>query len=161
MILSPVAFTAPAEAHGGRGHVQKLVKAVSGKNVKKHLWALQAIANAHGGTRVSGTPGFDASRDYVAHKLRRAGYDVTIQPFAFTFDGYITPPVLKRTSGEQKTYTYGFFSDYVAMQDSPPAPSAARCRPWTSCCRPGPPPTPRRRGARRATSPGSRPATSR
>ncbi|MEV0823002.1 M28 family metallopeptidase [Nonomuraea rubra] len=119
MILSPVAFAAPAEAHGGRHAVQKLVKAVAGKNVKKHLRALQAIASAHGGTRVSGTPGFDASRDYVANKLRRAGYDVTIQPFEFTFDGYITPPVLKRTSGEQKTYTYGFFSDYVAMQDSP------------------------------------------
>ncbi|TYB66017.1 M20/M25/M40 family metallo-hydrolase [Nonomuraea sp. PA05] len=119
VVLSPVAFATPADAHGGRNHVQKLVKAVSGKNVKRHLWALQAIANANGGTRVSGTPGFDASRDYVAAKLRRAGYDVTIQPFAFTFDGYITPPVLKRTSGEQKTYTYGFFADYVAMQDSP------------------------------------------
>ncbi|GAA2205451.1 aminopeptidase PaaP [Nonomuraea monospora] len=119
LILSPIALAGPAAAHGGKNDVQKLVKAVSGKNVKKHLRALQAIANANGGTRVSGTPGFDASRDYVAAKLRRAGYDVTIQPFEFTFDGYITPPVLKRTSGEQKTYTYGFFADYVAMQDSP------------------------------------------
>ncbi|NJP98196.1 M20/M25/M40 family metallo-hydrolase [Nonomuraea sp. FMUSA5-5] len=119
LVLSPIALAGPADAHGGKDPAHKLVKAVSGKNVKKHLWALQAIAKAHGGTRVSGTPGFDASRDYVAGKLRRAGYDVTIQPFEFTFDGYVTPPVLKRTSGEQKTYTYGFFSDYVAMQDSP------------------------------------------
>ncbi|MGW0807342.1 M28 family metallopeptidase [Nonomuraea sp. NPDC002799] len=117
--LSPLAFTGTASAHGGHDSVRKLVKAVSGKNVKKHLSALQAIAKANGGTRVSGTPGFDASRDYVARKLRGAGYDVTIQPFEFTFDGYVTPPVLRQNTPVAKTYTYGFFSDYVAMQDSP------------------------------------------
>ncbi|MEU6715565.1 M28 family metallopeptidase [Nonomuraea sp. NPDC046802] len=117
--LSPLAFAAPAGAHQGKDHVHKLVKAVSGKNVKKHLRALEAIAGANGGTRVSGTPGFDASRDYVVRKLRGAGYDVTVQPFEFTFDGYVTPPVLKRTSQEPKTYTHGFFGDYVAMGDSP------------------------------------------
>ncbi|SDH05022.1 M28 family metallopeptidase [Nonomuraea jiangxiensis] len=117
--LSPVAFTGTASAHGHDDPVRKLVKAVSGKNVKKHLKALQAIAKANGGTRVSGTRGFDASRDYVARKLRSAGYDVTIQPFEFTFDGYVTPPELRRTSPAAKTYTYGFFSDYVAMGDSP------------------------------------------
>ncbi|WP_378787256.1 M28 family metallopeptidase [Nonomuraea fastidiosa] len=143
--LSPLAFTGTAAAHGGQhgghgghgghgkpggpgGHgpkdpvtkeVAKLVKAVSGKNVKKHLREFQAIADANDGTRVSGTRGFDASRDYVAGKLRRAGDKVTIQPFEFVFDGYITPPVLQRTSGTPKTYTYGFFSDYVAMGDSP------------------------------------------
>ncbi|MEV0614106.1 M28 family metallopeptidase [Nonomuraea sp. NPDC050404] len=119
VVLAPIAFASPADAHGSKDSVRQLVKAVSGKNVKKHLWALQAIAKLNDDTRVSGTRGFDLSRDYVAYLLRRAGYDVTIQPFEFTFDGYITPPVFKRTSGTQKTYTYGFFSDYVAMQDSP------------------------------------------
>ncbi|MBF8191260.1 M20/M25/M40 family metallo-hydrolase [Nonomuraea sp. K274] len=117
--LSPSAFTGTASAAPNNNSVRKLVKAVSGKNVKKHLTALQAIATANGGTRVSGTPGYDASRDYVARKLRAAGYDVTIQPFEFTFNGYLTPPVLRRTSPAQKTYTYGFFADYVAMGDSP------------------------------------------
>ncbi|GAA3685683.1 aminopeptidase PaaP [Nonomuraea antimicrobica] len=118
--LSPLAFTGTADAHrGGDSAVRKLVKEVSGKNVKKHLQALQSIANANNGTRVSGTPGFDASRDYVARKLRGAGYDVTIQPFEFTFDGYRTPPVLKRTSPDPKTYSYGFFSDFVSMGDAP------------------------------------------
>ncbi|GAA3141264.1 MULTISPECIES: M28 family metallopeptidase [Nonomuraea] len=130
--LSPLAFTGTAAAQGGHGHghghgpkdphkkeVEKLVKAVSGKNVKKHLKAFQAIADANNGTRVSGTRGFDASRDYVAGKLRKAGYQVTIQPFEFVFDGYVTPPVLQTTSGTPKTYQYGFFSDYVAMGDSP------------------------------------------
>ncbi|MEO3789123.1 M28 family metallopeptidase [Nonomuraea sp. B10E15] len=124
--LSPLALPGTAAAHPGNGHghghgdsVRKLVKAVSGKNVKKHLRAFQAIAGANDGTRVSGTRGFDASRDYVAGKLRRAGYQVTIQPFAFTFEGYVTPPLFQRTGQEPKTYTYGFFADYVAMGDSP------------------------------------------
>ncbi|MEV0380379.1 M28 family metallopeptidase [Nonomuraea sp. NPDC050643] len=114
-----LSLSTPAEAGPREDAVAKLVKDVSGPNVKKHLYALQSIARLNDGTRVSGTSGFDASRDYVARKLRAAGYDVTIQPFEFVFDGYITPPVLKRNSPSPKTYTYGFFSDYVAMGDSP------------------------------------------
>ncbi|MFC4113197.1 M28 family metallopeptidase [Nonomuraea zeae] len=140
--LAPLAFTGTASAHPGHhpgdNAVRKLVKDVSGKNVKKHLQALQAIAKANGGTRVSGTPGFDASRDYVARKLRSAGYDVTIQPFEFTFDGYITPPVLKQNSPVAKTYTYGFFSDYVAMGDSPAGTATGTIQPVDLVLPPGP-----------------------
>ncbi|PZG12475.1 M28 family metallopeptidase, partial [Nonomuraea aridisoli] len=117
--VSPLAFTGTASAAPNNNSVRKLVKAVKGENVKKHLKALQAIATANDGTRVSGTPGYDASRDYVARKLRAAGYKVTIQPFEFTFSGYVTPPVLRQSSPAQKTYTYGFFADYVAMAESP------------------------------------------
>ncbi|MEU6728147.1 M28 family metallopeptidase [Nonomuraea wenchangensis] len=121
VVFLPLAVAGPAQAHGrDDAAVRKLVKDVTGKNVKKHLKAFQAIADANDGTRVSGSAGFDASRDYVARKLRAAGYEVTIQPFEFTFDGYRTPPVLKRTSpAPAKTYTYGFFQDYVAMGESP------------------------------------------
>ncbi|TMR24417.1 M20/M25/M40 family metallo-hydrolase [Nonomuraea turkmeniaca] len=136
--VSPLAFTGTASAHGSDNAVRKLVEAVSGKNVKKHLSAFQAIADANGGTRVSGTPGFDASRDYVARKLRGAGYDVTIQPFEFTFDGYKTPPVLKRTSPDPKTYSYGFFSDYVAMGDSPAGAVSGTIQPVDLVLPPGP-----------------------
>ncbi|MFI7455608.1 M20/M25/M40 family metallo-hydrolase [Nonomuraea sp. NPDC049714] len=121
MTLSCVAFTGTANAHP-RHHkdpVRDLVKAVSGKNVNKHLKVLQAIAKVNDDTRVSGTRGFDLSRDYVARKLRAAGYKVTVQPFEFLFEGYRTPPVLQSTGADPKTYTYGFFSDYVAMGDSP------------------------------------------
>src|SRR5690606_890734 len=123
-VAAAVAFStagaAPAIAHPKKDdHVSKIVKAVSGKNVKKHLKHFEKIAKRHGNTRVSGTRGYDESRDYVAKKLRAAGYKVTIQPFEFLFEGYRTPPVLKRTAPEEKTYSYGFFSDYVAMGDSP------------------------------------------
>ncbi|SDJ28283.1 aminopeptidase Y [Nonomuraea maritima] len=157
--VSPLALTGtasaapggPAHEHGkdhhpgkgpgkdhGKDAVRKLVKAVSGKNVKKHLKALQAIADANGGNRVAGSPGFDASRDYVAKKLRAAGYDVTIQPFEFTFDGYITPPVLQQTAPAQKTYTFGFFSDYVAMGDAPAGSAAGTVQAVDLTLPPGP-----------------------
>jgi len=136
--VSPLAFTGTASAEPNNNSVRKLVKAVSGENVKKHLSALQAIATANDGTRVSGTPGFDASRDYVAGKLRAAGYDVTIQPFEFTFSGYVTPPVLRQTSPAQKTYTYGFFADYVAMGDSPAGSADGTVQPVDVVLPPGP-----------------------
>jgi aminopeptidase S len=46
-----------------------------------HERRLQEIANANGGTRYVGTPGYAASVDYVANQLRAAGYNVTIQSF--------------------------------------------------------------------------------
>ena len=50
---------------------------VSVERMLEHLEALQAIADSHGGTRVAGSPGFDASARYVADVLRAAGYAVT------------------------------------------------------------------------------------
>jgi Zn-dependent M28 family amino/carboxypeptidase len=45
-----------------------------------HLTKLQDIANANGNTRAVGTPGYDASVDYVVGKLRDKGFDVqTVQ----------------------------------------------------------------------------------
>ena len=40
----------------------------------------QAIADANGGTRAAGTPGYRASRDYVAGKLLKAGYKANVIP---------------------------------------------------------------------------------
>ncbi|MCV7217337.1 M20/M25/M40 family metallo-hydrolase [Mycobacterium crocinum] len=46
-----------------------------------HLQKLQDIANANNGTRAVGTPGFDASVDYVAGVLRSKGFDVQTPEF--------------------------------------------------------------------------------
>lgn len=48
-----------------------------------HLEALQAIADANGGTRAAGTPGFDASVDYAVEVLEGAGYEVVREPFSY------------------------------------------------------------------------------
>ena len=46
-----------------------------------HLKKLQEIADAHGGNRALGTPGYDASVDYVAGVLRDKGFDVKTDEF--------------------------------------------------------------------------------
>jgi Zn-dependent M28 family amino/carboxypeptidase len=45
------------------------------------LSKLQDIANANGNTRAVGTPGYDASLDYVVGKLRDKGFDVQTPQF--------------------------------------------------------------------------------
>ena len=62
----------------------KFLACVDGDGVFTHLQALQDIADANGGTRASGTPGYDASADYVAGLLEGAGYTVTRQVFDFS-----------------------------------------------------------------------------
>lgn len=46
-----------------------------------HLRALQEIANANKGSRADGTPGYDASVEYVAKALREKGFDVSVPQF--------------------------------------------------------------------------------
>ena len=47
---------------------------VSDAGALKHLQALQKIADKHGGNRAAGTPGYDASVDYVVGVLRDIGF---------------------------------------------------------------------------------------
>ena len=54
----------------------RLVADVTGDGALAHLTELQRIADANGGHRALGSPGYDASVEYVAGTLRAAGYDV-------------------------------------------------------------------------------------
>ncbi len=85
--LPAVAVAAPS-ANGCQNRnlnqTDKLLECVNADDVFVHLDAFQAIADANGGTRASGTPGYDVSADYVADLLEDAGYEITIQEFAFT-----------------------------------------------------------------------------
>ncbi|MEB4208494.1 M28 family metallopeptidase [Mycobacterium sp. 94-17] len=47
-----------------------------------HLTKLQEIANANNGTRSIGTPGYEASVDYVVNVLRGSGFDVQTPEFS-------------------------------------------------------------------------------
>jgi Zn-dependent M28 family amino/carboxypeptidase len=93
-----------------------LRNAVTVAGIMKHEKALQQIANANGGTRASGTPGFDASRDYVAGQLRKAGYAVTVQPFTFPFFKELSPPSFTRTAPTARTYAVG--TEFQSMEYS-------------------------------------------
>jgi Peptidase family M28/PA domain len=60
----------------------------------RHLQALQDIASSNGGNRAAGTPGYDRSAEYVAARLKDAGYVVRFEEFEFPFFEDRTPPVL-------------------------------------------------------------------
>ncbi|MBF6127477.1 M28 family metallopeptidase [Nocardia brasiliensis] len=83
---------------------RQLADSVQAPNIKRHLTEFQKIADANGGTRAAGTPGFDASRDYVVKKLRGAGYQVTVQKFDFPFFQEKSTAVLNQVSPDAKTY---------------------------------------------------------
>jgi aminopeptidase Y len=88
------AGTASCDTRVNNTH-QKLQECVTLDGVRQHQQALQAIADANGGTRVSGSPGYDQSVDYAAGILDAAGYDVTIQDFQFQTFVTLSPTVLE------------------------------------------------------------------
>jgi hypothetical protein len=81
--------------------------AVSVERIMAHENAFQNIADANGGTRVSGTSGYDASAAYVKEKLEAAGYKVTEQKFTYPFFQELTPTTFSRTDGTAKSYVDG------------------------------------------------------
>jgi Zn-dependent M28 family amino/carboxypeptidase len=92
----------------------KLRKAVEPASILVHERRFQRIAianpNAQGvGTRASGTPGYKASADYVAGKLKKAGYEVSRQSFEFPFFEELEPAQLQQVSPAQKDYETATF----------------------------------------------------
>ena len=98
-----------------------------------HERALQSIANANGGTRASGTPGFDASVAYVSQRLKKAGYKVKQQTFDFPFFQDLADPTLSQVS---PTAAEGL-RDRRPTSTRAAATSRRRCSRSTSWCRSG------------------------
>jgi Zn-dependent M28 family amino/carboxypeptidase len=86
-------------------NTKRLRDALTVNGILRHERALQFIANANGGMRVSGTPGFEASADYVKRRLAQAGYTVSEQSFEFPFFRETAPAVFERTSPAPRTFT--------------------------------------------------------
>jgi Zn-dependent M28 family amino/carboxypeptidase len=96
-VLGAAVFAVPvAHADSNNNTSRKLQDAVSAAGIMTHLQALQDIADANGGTRVSGSPGYDQSVDYVESVLVDAGYEVTRQAFEFQTFVSLTPSVLQQ-----------------------------------------------------------------
>jgi len=103
--VTPVAAAAPAACENRTNNtVEKLLECVTVDGVREHQEAFQAIADANGGTRASGTAGYDASVDYVVEKMTAAGYDVTVDPFEFDFFQITEDPVFERISPAPTVY---------------------------------------------------------
>ncbi|NNE11641.1 MAG: M28 family peptidase, partial [Ilumatobacter sp.] len=97
--------------------VEKLTECVTLDGVRRHQAAFQEIADANGGIRTSGTPGYDASADYVAGQMEAAGYDVTMQPFTFNAFIQLGPSTLEQTAPVATTYAEGVDYDLMAQTD--------------------------------------------
>ena len=97
---------------------QKLLNCIRIDQVRAHQAALQEIADDNGGTRFSGTPGYDASVDYVVEKLEAAGYDPVVQAFDYTAYRVVGPSVLQQTA--PGTVTYVEDVDFGVIDQSDP-----------------------------------------
>jgi Zn-dependent M28 family amino/carboxypeptidase len=76
----PTVVSSTPESQAGQ-YADQLRQQVTTDAMMGHLQKLQDIANANNGTRAVGTPGFDASVDYVAGELRAKGFDVQTPEF--------------------------------------------------------------------------------
>ena len=85
----------------------KLLECVTLDGVRSHQAAFQAIADANGGTRAAGTPGYDDSVAYVAETLAAAGYDVELNPFDLTV---VPPATLQQSAPIAAIYETGSFT---------------------------------------------------
>jgi Zn-dependent M28 family amino/carboxypeptidase len=97
-----------------------LREAVTVDAMMDHLAELQKIADENGDTRASGTPGYDASIEYIAGLLEAAGYETTIQEFLFNSFRELSDPVFERVSPDPVTYVPGedfFTAEYSGSGD--------------------------------------------
>ena len=96
----------------------KLLECVTLAGVREHQAALQAIADANGGTRADQTPGYAASVDYVVDTMTAAGWDVERVPF--TYQAGVAD--LEQLTPVQATYeTGGYTGTALGRRRRPPS----------------------------------------
>jgi Zn-dependent M28 family amino/carboxypeptidase len=112
--VQPSQATAPANCdRQNNNNYQKLLSCVGADGVLKHERALQAIADAnedpyYPGSRAAGTDGYDASADYVASQLRKAGWKVTLDPTDVTY--YFPATLRQLTPAPPRDLETGIFT---------------------------------------------------
>ena len=115
-VAAPAVVAAPTSAPPGQA--SKLTKGVTIGGIMEHLQAFQAIADANGGTRAAGTPGYDASVEYVVQRLEAAGYDPVIQTFDFPYYEKLGPSSFARTAPAPTTFVEGVDFDTINYSGS-------------------------------------------
>jgi Zn-dependent M28 family amino/carboxypeptidase len=118
----------------------EFLKAVTPKGILEHERRFQAIAEAHGNTRAAGTPGYRGSREYVAKRLRRAGYGVRVQSFKFPYFRVLAPLKMARVSPDP--HAYQLREDFAPMRYSGSGDVTAELQPVDISPSPGGEPVP-------------------
>ncbi len=81
-----------------------LRQSLSVESIRAHQFELQQIATANNGTRVAGSPGFEASVAYVKARMEAAGYSVRLQEFPIIQSEDNNPPVLIKKNGSESSF---------------------------------------------------------
>ena len=117
LALSAGQASAQCAASGDALTVAELTECVTLEAARGHQAAWQAIADANGGTRVSGTPGYDQSVAYVVEQLEAAGIDVELQSFPFTVYINLGNSILARRTEPDPTF-YEEGVDYALLSQT-------------------------------------------
>ena len=96
--LDAAAAASPSCGTRNNNNTRLLLECVTLEGVREHQAAFQTIANENGGTRVSGSAGYDESVDYVEDRLQAAGWSTTRQSFDFRMFQELSPSVLEQVA---------------------------------------------------------------
>jgi Zn-dependent M28 family amino/carboxypeptidase len=111
LVVPPLSSTAPPTDSTA------LRDAVTVEGIMEHQEAFQAIADANGDTRASGTPGYDASLEYVREQLEATGYyDVEVQEFLYDAFRELATPEFQRISPDPRDYVAN--EEFITMDYS-------------------------------------------
>ena len=108
-VVASLAVASPASA-APQVDTSDLREAVTVSGITEHQAALEAIANANvfeptgTPTRATGTPGHEASVDYVVEKMTAAGFNVSLQPFVADIFFEQAPAVFEQTAPNPTVY---------------------------------------------------------
>jgi hypothetical protein len=95
------AASAPNHSNSNNNNSRKLRAAVTVDGILEHEQAFQSFADANGGNRLAGAPGYEFSAEYVYERAAAAGYDVAYQEFEYdlTFLADWQAPILDVVGG--------------------------------------------------------------
>lgn len=107
------ASAGPGKAPASGKASKQLRKALTVDGISTHLKKFERFADANGGNRASGFPGFEASARYVERKLDKAGWDVDTQKFEFDVFFQDAPSIFEQTAPTPTTYVED--TDFATM----------------------------------------------
>ena len=106
-IAGSLLITSPASA-ASNVDTKELRNRVTVAEMREHLTALEEIAKANVfegvPTRATGTPGHEATVDYVTEKMGKAGFNVSLQEFEADIFFEQAPAVFERVSPDPTVY---------------------------------------------------------
>jgi Peptidase family M28/PA domain len=89
---------------------EKLLPCIQQSDLWNHMKAFQQIANENPGldghpSRNSGEPGYLASVNYVAEKMRAAGYSTEVQTYTIPYTSFVGTPTWSQTTPTPRSFT--------------------------------------------------------